>query len=187
MDDWNLRDVQGWKGLKPTNSLLLCKQSNSSLKSPPGWDHKMLNQHTLEEEIQSQEDSKNNATADQRAKVMDTMAWNVALGPAKSLPMNLFMMWMSGNQIGIFPIMMLGMALFRSLQGMFAYKNSFRAFEKSSQKPLQVTLWVFGQILLVSVCVWKCNSMGLLPTHPSDWLTFEKPPITMQKFTKGLL
>lgn len=29
-------------------------------------------------------------------------AWEIALGPGKSIPMNAFMMWMSGNTVQIF-------------------------------------------------------------------------------------
>ena len=40
-------------------------------------------------------------------------SWDVALGPFKQVPMNLFIMWMSGNTISIFPIMMVFMMMFR--------------------------------------------------------------------------
>lgn len=36
-------------------------------------------------------------------------SWEIALGPIKQLPMNLFIMYMAGNSISIFPIMMVGM------------------------------------------------------------------------------
>ena len=40
-------------------------------------------------------------------------SWDLALGPFKQVPMSLFMMWMSGNTISIFPIMMVFMMMFR--------------------------------------------------------------------------
>ena len=40
-------------------------------------------------------------------------SWDLALGPLKQVPMNLFMMYMSGNSISIFPIMMVGMMIVR--------------------------------------------------------------------------
>merc|ERR1711915_884085 len=44
-------------------------------------------------------------------------SWDLALGPFKQVPMNLFIMYMSGNSISIFPIMMVVM--------MMALENSF--------------------------------------------------------------
>ena len=40
-------------------------------------------------------------------------SWDLALGPFKQVPMNLFIMYMSGNSISIFPIMMVFMMMFR--------------------------------------------------------------------------
>ena len=42
-------------------------------------------------------------------------SWDVALGPLKQVPMNLFIMYMSGNTISIFPIMMVIMMMVRYL------------------------------------------------------------------------
>ena len=50
--------------------------------------------------------------------------WDVALGPLKQLPMNLFIMYMSGNSISIFPIMMVGMMVWRPIQALLAIKTS---------------------------------------------------------------
>ena len=32
--------------------------------------------------------------------------------------------------------------------------------------------------------MWKCNRMGLLPTHESDWLAF-KEPLIRKDFIQG--
>ena len=40
-------------------------------------------------------------------------SWDLALGPFKQVPMNLFIMYMSGNSISIFPIMMVVMMMVR--------------------------------------------------------------------------
>lgn len=42
----------------------------------------------------------------QQQHLMSKRAWDMALQPVKSLPMNMLMMYMSGNTISIFPIMM---------------------------------------------------------------------------------
>ena len=51
-------------------------------------------------------------------------SWDIALAPVKQLPMNLFIMWMSGNTISIFPIMMVAMMFFRPIQALFNYSQS---------------------------------------------------------------
>lgn len=39
------------------------------------------------------------------------------------MPMNLLMMFMMGNSIGLFPIMMLGMMVYRPVQALLSYKE----------------------------------------------------------------
>merc|ERR1712131_245864 len=88
--------------------------------------------------------------------------------------MNLFMMYMIGNQIGIWSIMMLGMTFFRTISSCASFKATSTQLENSDNFYLQILIWIMGQLAMVAMCMWKCNSMGLLPTHPSDWLTFSK-------------
>ena len=51
------------------------------------------------------------------------MGWSVALGPWKQLPLNLLVLWMAGNTISLFPIMMVGMMLVRPVQAIFNCKE----------------------------------------------------------------
>lgn len=51
-------------------------------------------------------------------------SWEIALGPFKQLPMNLFITWMAGNSISIFPIMMVGMLLVRPIKALFSMGTS---------------------------------------------------------------
>jgi len=51
-------------------------------------------------------------------------SWDIALGPLKQLPMNLFIMWMAGNSISIFPIMMVGMMFIRPIQAFLSIQHS---------------------------------------------------------------
>jgi hypothetical protein len=47
-------------------------------------------------------------------------AWDMALSPSKSIPMNAFMLYMSGNSIQIFSIMVTVMLLWNSLNAILA-------------------------------------------------------------------
>lgn len=101
---------------------------------------------------------------------MDTLklkkAWEVALAPVKNLPMTAIMMYMSGNSLQIFSIMMVLMAFKGPIMGIVATNQAFERFESDTNrgKVLQVKLaYVVMQILALALGVWKVNSMGLLP------------------------
>ena len=108
------------------------------------------------------------------SKLLSKRSWNIAMGPFKSLPMNMFMMYMSGNSISIFPIMIIGMMVFRPIKSLMAYKGTFKMLDGDSQAILQKLVWILGNIIAVGVALYKCHSMGLLPTSPSDWLAFKE-------------
>ncbi|TPX07646.1 uncharacterized protein E0L32_010644 [Thyridium curvatum] len=114
------------------------------------------------------------------AEEMDTLklkkAWEVALAPVKSLPMTFIMMYMSGNSLQIFSIMMVFMAFKNPIVGLAATNQAFERFETDSNraKMVQVKLaYVAMQLVALAVGVWKVNTMGLLPTTRSDWLAWE--------------
>ena len=43
-------------------------------------------------------------------------AWDTAMAPARSIPMNAFMMWMAGNSVQIFSILIVVMLLWNTLK-----------------------------------------------------------------------
>ncbi|KAH6662937.1 transmembrane protein [Plectosphaerella plurivora] len=111
---------------------------------------------------------------------MDTLklkkAWEVALAPAKNLPMTAIMMYMSGNSLQIFSIMMVVMAFKTPLMGLMATNTALERFESDSNRGalVQVKLaYVAMQVLALALGVYKVNTMGLLPTTRSDWLAWE--------------
>ncbi|KAJ1331875.1 ER membrane protein complex subunit 4 [Microdochium nivale] len=124
---------------------------------------------------------------------MDTLklkkAWEVALAPVKNLPMTAIMMYMSGNSLQIFSIMMVLMAFKGPIMGIVATNQAFERFESDTNrgKVLQVKLaYVVMQILALALGVWKVNSMGLLPTTRSDWLAWESPRNYLEQAVSAL-
>ncbi|XP_069044822.1 ER membrane protein complex subunit 4 [Lepisosteus oculatus] len=113
--------------------------------------------------------------------------WDVALGPLKQIPMNLFIMYMSGNTISIFPIMMVCMMAWRPIQALMSMSATFKLLESSSQQWLQGLVYLIGNLLGLALAVYKCQSMGLLPTHSSDWLAFIEPPQRMEIMGGGMV
>jgi ER membrane protein complex subunit 4 len=103
-------------------------------------------------------------------------AWEIALGPAKQLPMQGIMMYMSGNSLQIFSIMMVYMLFKNPIQGMMQTNSVFSKFE-SAGTSAQIwgikAVYILMQFLLLALGVYKVNGMGLLPTTRSDWLAWE--------------
>lgn len=94
-------------------------------------------------------------------------------------------MYMAGNSISIFPIMMVGMSLIRPLKAIFTTTATFKSFESAQQNiVLQKLVFFIGNLINIGLALYKCHSMGLLPTHASDWLAFVEPPINSE-FSDG--
>ena len=96
------------------------------------------------------------------------------------IPMNGFIMWMSGNTISIFPIMMVVMMTLRPIKTLFSVNSTFKAIDVADGGGGvvifgQKLVYVIGNLLAVLIALYKCHSMGLLPTHTSDWLAFADP------------
>lgn len=88
------------------------------------------------------------------------------MAPSKQLPMNAIMMYMSGNSLQIFSIMMVFMLFKGPIQGLINTNAVFAKFdtEGTHKKLLGVkAVYVLVQFGLLALGVWKVNAMGLLP------------------------
>ncbi|GKT47389.1 ER membrane protein complex subunit 4 [Colletotrichum spaethianum] len=149
------------------------KSKVPGISDPPGYPSQTSGS-------KKQKDQKIQPRKQQTPEEMDTLkvkkAWEVALAPVKNLPMTAIMMYMSGNSLQIFSIMMVVMAFKNPLMGLTAVNQAFERFESETNKGkmLQVKLaYVAMQFVALALAVWKVNSMGLLPTTRSDWLAWE--------------
>jgi ER membrane protein complex subunit 4 len=139
--------------------------SNSEHVSPIGYSN-----HTIKE-------NKDNKDTN---RLIGLRSWDIALGPIKQAPMNVFISWMAGNSIALFPIMFVGMLLFRPLQSMFTMSKAFEAIEPGQYSIIKKITYLFGNLVNLAIALYKCHSMGLLPTYASDWLAFETPQEIME-------
>ena len=93
-------------------------------------------------------------------------SWELAIAPAKQLPMNAIMMYMSGNSLQIFSIMMVFMLFKGPIMGLVQTNQVFTRFETEGTRK---TLWmvklvyVAMQLAALAMGLWKVNGMGLLP------------------------
>ncbi|TPX32093.1 hypothetical protein SmJEL517_g04758 [Synchytrium microbalum] len=116
-------------------------------------------------------------------------AWDIALAPAKSIPMNGFMLYMSGNSVQIFSILITVMMFWNGIKGVTGANAVFTSFSSqvTAGRPQQTFNFVKDpvflpklayiglQLVVVAMGVYKCATMGLLPTASSDWLAFKTP------------
>lgn len=113
--------------------------------------------------------------------------------------MNAFMLWMAGNGIQIFSIVITVMMLYNpivaianSAKGDFLnliyihvhlfikILSVFSKFELDEKRLISATtaprlVYVMLQLAILGLGLWKCSSMGLLPNTTSDWLAFMQP------------
>jgi len=154
------------------NSPPAAKPKSTGIPDPPGF--------TSTVSKKQQGSSKTAVRAPPTATEMDTLklkkAWEVALAPVKQLPMTAIMMYMSGNSLQIFSIMMVGMAFKNPIMGLMATNQAFEKLESEGIKgkiTMVKAVYVAMQLLALALGVWKVNGMGLLPTTRSDWLAWE--------------
>ncbi|KAK3996195.1 hypothetical protein QBC44DRAFT_159181 [Cladorrhinum sp. PSN332] len=164
------------------------KPKQSSFPDPPGF--------PTSQTSSKKKDSKSSQIAQRTPPTQDEMdtlkvkkAWEVALAPIKSLPMTGIMMYMSGNSLQIFSIMMVFMAFKNPVMGILATNQAFEKFESDTNKGkvLQVKMvYVVCQLVALALGVWKVNAMGLLPTTRSDWLAWEAQREAVEHAVVGL-
>lgn len=150
------------------------RTSNQDLASPPGYSVSNIGLNT---EVSKKTDV---------SRLITKKSWDLALAPIKQVPMNLFIMYMAGNSISIFPIMMVGMLLMRPLQAIWSTKATFKMME-TQNAILQMMVYILGNIINIGLALYKCHSMGLLPTYASDWLAFVEPPIREEYLGVGVI
>lgn len=166
-DQWavNLADPNYIKGITVASA--------SRVPNPPGYKVKGERNST----------SKPNKRGDAKEKVknIETLqvqkAWQIALQPAKSIPMNVFMSYMSGTSLQIIPIMTALMLLSGPIKSIFGVRKAFKPVLGNSATESQImgamVMYVIFQMGLMYIGLRKLNSMGLLPNTKSDWLSWE--------------
>ncbi|CED84765.1 Predicted membrane protein [Phaffia rhodozyma] len=107
-------------------------------------------------------------------------AWELAFSPAKSLPMNAFMLYMSGSGVQIFSMGTVFMLLSSPIKAMSNIQKVFQPFqlpanstETNSSLLGPKILFVLCQCLTLALGLWKVDQMGVLPRGASDFLAFE--------------
>ncbi|KAI8087957.1 DUF1077-domain-containing protein [Gilbertella persicaria] len=162
--------------------------NSSKVSDPVGFEPSALKKYTKNEK--SQRPLSPHDKDDQQVALKVKRAWDVAMGPAKSIPMNAIMIYMSGTSLQIFTVMVTVMLFFNPIKAMMTVQQTFSRFETTGEarsKPgadllLPKLTFIGLHFVTILLGVYKVNAMGLLPNTTSDWLAFI-PPKDMVEFT----
>lgn len=105
-------------------------------------------------------------TTEQTETLKVKKAWELALAPAKQLPMSAIMMYMSGNTLQIFSIMMVFSMFMNPIKGILGLNQAFERLEtdRTRQRLLAAkAVYLLMQCVALALGIWKVNGMGLLP------------------------
>ncbi|KAJ7272987.1 hypothetical protein C8J57DRAFT_1506558 [Mycena rebaudengoi] len=173
--------------LEPSSKRNMSNCRWRNLPPPPGF-----SKSTYLESVQSKHPSKTVAPPRESYDALkERRALDFATGPAKSLPMQAFMLYMSGGGVQIFSMGIMFMLLLSPFKSLAGINEAFAPFAPSTAKnpkslstlPMQKLVYVACNVLTLMVGLWKCRSMGLLPLGTGDWLAFETrglaPEITL--------
>lgn len=110
----------------------------------------------------------------------------LAFGPLSSLGMMVFMLWMSGNDLHIFSIMITVMAIYQPIKAFGQINPVFAPFAtdpelKSAVLVGKIKFFCFNCIAL-GVGVLKCHWMGLVPVMALDWID-HSPPVLVTRLS----
>lgn len=148
--------------------------------SPPGFDAEVATNSSTGSKMAKY--SKDKASSVDVEQLKTKKIWEIATGPAKSIPMNLIMSYMTGNSLQLIPIMMTVMLFINPLKAIFNDTNKiFKNLQtdKNGSIILQAKIvYILCQLGCMAIGIWKLNKMGLMPNSDADWLSFKSlPPI----------
>ncbi|GAN04716.1 hypothetical protein MAM1_0071d04180 [Mucor ambiguus] len=93
--------------------------NSSKVSNPVGYEPSTLQKYTKNERSNRQGNQDNNQVA-----IKMKRAWDVAMGPAKSIPMNAIMIYMSGTSLQIFTVMVTAMLFFNPVKAIMTTQQS---------------------------------------------------------------
>lgn len=141
-------------------SLDFTSRHHSSLPSPPGCKPVVVEESNLDLPGEQQ-----------NRKLLTKQSWNIALAPMYQVPMNLFLMYMSGGTISIFSLMMVGLLMYRPISALLTCKDFYNQL-RGDQRPLQMFVYLLANVVSLLLGLYKCEILGILPIYASDWIKF---------------
>jgi len=119
--------------------------------------------------------AKTNLSAEE-AKAQQVVAMRkkrmMAIGsaPGKQLMMTGFMLWMSGNQLNIFSIMMTSMAIMNPVRSLMSMTTQFAPFSGMEGINQARATFILLNMVGISFALYKLAVLGLVPVKSTDWI-----------------
>ncbi|CAF0771518.1 unnamed protein product [Rotaria sordida] len=149
--------------------------NNRLLLSPIGYNEQRVSDLIIQEDDE---------------RLLAKRSWDIALQPIKQLPMNVILAWMAGNTFSLMSIMIVVMLFMKPIQAIFSLSSAFSSLE---QEGLVGNIWLhkimyfLGNLTHLALALYKCQSMGLLPTYNSDWIAFADQQTQMEITLGGII
>eukprot|EP01060_Flectonema_neradi_P015165 TRINITY_DN21844_c0_g1_i1.p1 TRINITY_DN21844_c0_g1~~TRINITY_DN21844_c0_g1_i1.p1 ORF type:complete len:142 (+),score=20.35 TRINITY_DN21844_c0_g1_i1:53-478(+) len=104
--------------------------------------------------------------------------WELATSPRKEIMMMMFMMWLAGSDLNIFPIMLVAQAIYSPVNSITVVNTTFSrvvdGIDHSTELQEEVTnaklFYILHQVVFIAIGLVKCYYMGLVPTNSIDWI-----------------
>lgn len=160
---------------------------NDSIPTPPGYTESIFTGSSSSSSSATSTTHSKTTNLNKKAKqdeielnsLKSKKIWELAIGPAKSIPMNLFMSYMTGNSLQIIPVTMTLMLLWNPIKAIFNDTNLI--FKKLITKNNNIEIiqakliFIICQLLNMAIGVYKLYKMGLIPHQEADWLAWKEP------------
>ncbi|CAF0745864.1 unnamed protein product [Rotaria sp. Silwood1] len=156
------------------NLITTITNNNKLLLSPIGYSEQRVSDSIIQEDDE---------------RLLAKRSWDIALQPIKQLPMNIILAWMAGNTFSLMSIMIVVMLFMKPIQAIFSLSSAFSSLE---QEGLVGNIWLhkimyfLGNLTHLALALYKCQSMGLLPTYNSDWIAFADQQTQMEMTFGGI-
>jgi len=114
-------------------------------------------------------------------------AWEQATAPGKGIFMQAFMLWMAGSGVNIFSIMITVYAIINPAKAIMSTNSAFARFSDVKKGMFEVkAVFILLNLLSMAVAIYKCATLGFLPTTPSDWVSMLPVKEAMEFSSGGL-
>jgi hypothetical protein len=138
----------------------------SSIPDPPGFSSSAVPGKPKSTSANASTPQKQPSPNPRDATILLKKSYELALAPAKQLPMTFLTLYMSGSSLQIFSIVMVFMAFKNPFVGLLSTFSAFERFETPETRGrlgMVRALYVLVQLAGLALGVWKVNGMGLLP------------------------